>query len=941
MDYRILNSRTRTPQEPIPRKEDILNAMQGCQWFSCMDLLSGYYQQLIRESDRKFTAFSTPSGHYEYIVTAQGLCGAPASFNRWVQHIFADLQLISREFFDDIYVMTRSPSLQKHLEALDQVLKRCEESGLSIKLSKCVFAATEIPVLGDFVGRKGVRMDPDKVAIIRGWPTPKTKKQLKSFLGTIVYCARFCKDYGKLVAPLQDAIAGKTKNEPIQLTGDQFAAFNGLKEAMSSTPVLSLPDFSKQFGIRMDASDYAIGGVLYQCDERQEEHPVAFTGRKLNRAELKYPVREKELLAVMHALKTWRPYLLDKPFTVETDHKSLQELLTQRTCTQRLARWLNLLSQFRPEFKWIPGITNDTADGLSRRHDLNSADRPASSVDLKQLLQSIIDGEDPLGEEVDDESQYVAFADYDQARTVYYTMTMHDIPSLCKAGYAADPQFSSIWKYLLEGGQDNDDLVKYFQYENGLLWYSKVKDEPLRLCIPNNPELRRRCLFSEHDDPSKGHPGQYKTCRFLERKYYWKNMRAFVRKYVQSCEKCQRNKYRQTKPPGHLNPLPIPESRWQHITMDFILELPESNSFNALWIIVDRLTKRAHFIPVFMGDNESSARACAVIFCKEYQRLHGIPESIVSDRDTRFTSEFWKELMTLQGTQQNLSSAFKPSTDGQTERTNRFFEDYVRNYVHANQSNWSDLVFCAEIAYNSRVHSSINMSPFEADIGYIPRSVPDHCFDRVVGNKSKRDAYEFGRKQQEILIQLKQSLLAAQERMKRYYDRNRPVQVFEVGDQVMISSKNLNIEHLGVVASSSRKFAPLWIGPYLVAAKTSIDTYKLSLPVGLRLHPEFHTSLLKPYFVDSDPRRLNKPNEGMVAAGGFEDGFLVERILDHKRSKGKIFFKVKWVGYPSDHNSWEPLDNFIKPATVLIKQYLAQRHRDWNTWTSSTERRRR
>lgn len=132
-----------------------------------MDLLSGYYQLLIRESDRAFTAFSTPSGHYEYVVTAQGLCGAPASFNRWVQRIFADLQAISREFFYDIYVMTKSRNIQDHLEALDQVLKRCEESGLSIKLSKCVFAAQEIPV--------------------QSWPTPRTKKQLKSFLGTIVY----------------------------------------------------------------------------------------------------------------------------------------------------------------------------------------------------------------------------------------------------------------------------------------------------------------------------------------------------------------------------------------------------------------------------------------------------------------------------------------------------------------------------------------------------------------------------------------------------------------------------------------------------------------------------------------------------------------------------------------------------------------------------------
>jgi Reverse transcriptase (RNA-dependent DNA polymerase)/Retroviral aspartyl protease len=238
-DYRLLNSKTRIPQEPIPRKDAILDAMQGSYHFSCMDLLSGYYQLFLDDASRSCTAFSTPKGHYEYLVIAQGLAGAPATFNRFIQRVFVGLEDIARAFFDDIYIFTRSQEMAAHLTALDQVLQRCQSFGLTIKISKCQFCAPEIPVLGDFVGRQGVRMDPDKVAVIRSWPLPATKTQLRSFLGTIQYSARFCENYGELVAPLHRATIGKKKHEQINLTDEEILSFNALKDAWTR-PTLQL-----------------------------------------------------------------------------------------------------------------------------------------------------------------------------------------------------------------------------------------------------------------------------------------------------------------------------------------------------------------------------------------------------------------------------------------------------------------------------------------------------------------------------------------------------------------------------------------------------------------------------------------------------------------------------------------------------------------------------
>ncbi|GMF31674.1 unnamed protein product [Phytophthora lilii] len=225
-------------------------------------------------------------------------------------------------------------------------------------------------------------MDPDKVKIITEWPLPKTKKQMESFLGTTVYVSRFCKDFAQLAGPLHECIKGKRSRDAIELDENQVRCFDELKKRLSSPPVLSLPNFSKPFGIRMDASNFAIGGVLFQ-KEGELEHPIAYTGRKMKPAELNYPVREQELLAIMHALKTWRVYLLDKPFLVETDHKSIEMILTQKTTNRRIARWFNELAEFQPLFKWIPGETNVVADAMSRNPEFK---HKAAQVSLKELL---------------------------------------------------------------------------------------------------------------------------------------------------------------------------------------------------------------------------------------------------------------------------------------------------------------------------------------------------------------------------------------------------------------------------------------------------------------------------------------------------------------------------------------------------------------------------
>ncbi|KAG2763736.1 hypothetical protein PC129_g21424 [Phytophthora cactorum] len=250
-DFRGLNTKIIVPANPIPRKDDILRAMSTGKLFSAMDLLWGFFQVKLVEEFIPFTAFTTPDWLFEYLVTPMGISSSPSSFNRRVQAVFSDLQDCCQTYFDDLFVFAPSDSVEEHLTALKKVLTRCAEQQLFIKIEKCTFCSTEIPCLGDLVGKDGVRMDPSKSDIIRNWPTPCTKQDLQSFLGTCVYVMKFCDGFGELIAPLTELSKGKSRRDTIVFGDKEKKAFAELKAKLASPPILVHPDFTKPFHVSM------------------------------------------------------------------------------------------------------------------------------------------------------------------------------------------------------------------------------------------------------------------------------------------------------------------------------------------------------------------------------------------------------------------------------------------------------------------------------------------------------------------------------------------------------------------------------------------------------------------------------------------------------------------------------------------------------------------
>lgn len=901
-DFRGINSKIRLPATPVPRKEDIFDSMRKGKMFSAMDLLWGFFQVRLRKQDVPYTAFSTPDGLFEYLVAPMGLSCSPAAFNRLIQRVVADQSSFCKAYFDDLFVYTETSDMEDHLAALEKVLERCKEEQLYVKLSKCTFCASEIPCLGDFIGIHGIRMDPDKVGVIQNWPKPRTKRELQSFLGTCVYVLKYCPDFAEYSAPLTELTKGKTRNEQLQFSEPQSKCFEELKRRLSKPPVLAHPDFDRMFCVKMDASDFAVGGYLYQLDDEGNERVIAYGGRKLSEAELKYPTREKELLAALFAMRTWHVYLIDKPFMISTDHRTLETILQQKTCSQRLARWLNELGMYQPLFKWIKGDSNVVADFISRNPGWK---QDTTAISLAALLKHI---------GADNENNGVSTHLY----ASQHRGPSRNIQEQCSELYQGDGCFGPIVKQLQakvnsEVALPDAELPKsanidHYELQDSLLFFRSHPSQDWRLCVPDNRELRHRILFEEHDSIVRGHPGSSKTLKFMQQKYYWPSMARDIRSYCATCEMCMRTKTSRSKAQGLLHPLEVPDGRWKHITMDFVTSLPETkpHRHNAVMVIVDRLTKRAHFIAT---KSTATAQDTAKLFRDNFQRLHGLPVSIVCDRDSKFTSKFWTKLLDLQDTKLQPSSAFKPSTDGQTEITNRFLGDFLRAYVNPHQTDWNEFLALAEFAYNSRVHDSIGMAPFVADLGYLPRSVSDLA---VPPRDGPRSASRFVDTQQTILTECQDALDQAQQRMKFYYDRNRPTTSFRVGDQVLLDTSNLALHHVG--NDGKRSLAPKYIGPYPILKITTPDTYKLGLPPGLKLHDEFHLSRLRRYTPDDLTTRDNRVPALITSDGSL--GLQVKEVLKHRVRRGADEYFIRWYG-SANQDSWEPAESLTQVRGLI------------------------
>ncbi|GJV18813.1 putative reverse transcriptase domain-containing protein, partial [Tanacetum coccineum] len=466
---------------------------------------------------------------------------------------------------------------------------------------------------------EGIHVDPAKIEAIKDWASPKTPTKIRQFLGLASYYQRFIEGFSKIARPMMKLTQKSVKFD----WGEKAeAAFQLLKQKLCSAPILALPEGSENFVVYCDASHKGLGAVLMQ-----REKVIAYASRQLKVHEKNYTTHDLELGAVVFALKMWRHYLYGTKCVVFTDHKSLQHILDQKELNMRQRRWLELLSDYDCEIRYHPGKANVVADALSRKERSK-----------------------PL-----------------RVRALVMTIGLNLPKQILSAQSEARKEENFI----------NEDL-------HGMI--NKLEPRADRtLClnkrswIPYFGELRALIMHESHKSKYSIHLGSDKMYQDLKKLYWWPNMKAEIATYVSKCLTCAKVKIEYQKPSGLLVQPEIPQWKWENITMDFVTKLPKTaTGQDTIWVIVDRLTKSAHFLPMREYDTlEKLTR----LYLKEVVSKHGVPVSIISDRDGKFTSHFWKSLNKALGTRLDMSTAYHPETDGQSERTIQTLEDMLRAYV--------------------------------------------------------------------------------------------------------------------------------------------------------------------------------------------------------------------------------------------------------------------
>ena len=803
VDYRKVNNVTRKDAYLLPRIDDTLDTLAGSQWFTTLDLISGYWQVEMNEKDKEKTAFCTPCGLYEFNVMPFGLCNAPATFQRLMELVLAGLQWKScLVYLDDVIIVGRTFS--EHLCNLTEVLSRIREAGLKLKPAKCTFCSLQVDFLGHIVSRDGVHPDPGKVEKVANWPRPQTRKEVQQFLGLANYYRRFVQDFATIAKPLH-RLTEKTAR--FEWTEECQASLDEIKSKLTSAPILAFPDFEKPFMLDTDASNTGLGGVLSQVQDDGRERVVAYASRVLTKPERRYCVTRRELLAVVTFTHHFRPYLLGRKFTIRTDHGSLTWLSNIKEPEGQLARWIEQLQEYHFTIVHRPGRKHGNADALSRR--------PCSQC----------------GREDHYEQNVVAsLRNQESSPAALEERTAQDVRQL----QLNDPSIGIVLKAKEEDKKLNSDqargkgpeaqrlmqLWERLLIKNGML-KRRYEDAQgctswIQLVVPQS--LRMEIMQELHAGATEGHLGEEKTFNKIKERFYWPGMSQDVKDWCHTCATCATRKPATKKNRAPLETIEVGYPL-QVVAVDILGPLPESEEGNSYVLVAtDYFTK---WVEAYAIPNQEAITVARKLTDEMFCRFSP-PDQLHSDQGKQFESELLKEICKIFRIKKTRTTPYHPQCDGQVERFNRTLLHMLSTTIKEHPFDWEDQLPKVCMAYNTSVHSSTGFSPYFLMFGRQPKLPIDLAYPLDQSSPcSVKDYAESLKINLESAFQrAREQLNTHHEHRKEQYDKKVYGDPYKEGDLVWLHNP-------AVPKNSSRKLHHPWSGPYRITKRLTDNDYRI------------------------------------------------------------------------------------------------------------------
>lgn len=830
-DFRQLNKKIVADKFPLTRIDDILDQLGRAKYFSTLDLTSGFHQIELDKESKKFTAFSTHQGHYEFNRLPFGLSISPNSFQRMMTIALSGLPPeCAFLYIDDIIVI--GCSIDHHLANLEKVFFKLQQCNLKLNPAKCNFFCADVTYLGHHISAEGIQPDKSKFSAIANYPEPQNADEVRRFVAFCNYYRRFIPYFSDITNPL-NALLKKKAN--FIWNDNCKRAFMTLKEKLLSPKILQFPDFNKKFILSTDASKVACGAVLSQI-HGDAELPVAYASKIFTKGESNKSTIEQELTAIHWAINHFRPYLYGRRFLVKTDHRPLVYLFSMKEPSSKLTRMRIDLEDFSFDIEYVKGKNNAGPDALSRviinseelktllilavetrsktrqKQQHSPADNNAPEIDHLNAYESVnnIDAFNlpKLVFEMQNQIVTIKLTSKTKKRELALVQLAYDKNGIdvdrCIKEVNNMAKKVNIMKVALELSSkifSNMNVQIFKDRCNKLLQDVQIIIYKKAEVITNHEDINR-LIAENHNTLLGGHVGINKLLQKLRRNYYWKNMKSTITNFVKSCVSCKMNKHKVRTNEEFVHTT-TPAKAFDLISLDTVGPFTRSLKGHryALSVQCD-LSKYVIMTPLVDKQASTLARA----FVENVILVYGCPKAIKTDMGSEFKNEIFENVSKILSIEQKFSTAYHPQTVGSLERNHRFLNEYLRHFINEERDDWDSWLPYYAFCYNSSPHTDHEFSPFELVFGKkvcIPSSIKETAVIEPIYNYENYAA--------ELKFKIQKSIIKAKELL----DKNKIIRIQNQAEKSNPVEININ-DKVWLKIENRRKLDPVYTGPFVV-----------------------------------------------------------------------------------------------------------------------------